>query len=486
MITKVGHIIGYFLIFLGVSELLPILVALNYDESNLILPFFICSMFTIFVGAGFYFAFSDEPEKPSRYDVISFLVIIWAFVPVFASIPFMVSGELTKFTDAYFEAASAFTTSGSSMMANSSLVPKTVLFWRSFLQWMGGILIFVLAVAILPISSFGGSELFRSALPHGEGEGFASRLKSAFKPLILIYAGLSLLCMILLSLSGMTLFDSMSTAMATLSSGGFTNHANSGINSFGNMTEFVLVPFMFIAATNLTFHWYFITTGKIRIYQQDRELKYFITIVAIASFFILFTLLGGENASNMSFIKKMGTAIFTAVSALSTTGFLPDGAHTMPLGVVLISAILIVIGGAMGSSAGGFKIMRFKVLFRQADSEISRLSHPHGIVPMRVNDVNVNKSILNSIWTLLFLYLTTIAFCTIGYSFFEYDINVSLGITISNLFSAGAMTGLIAQDFLGYSGMPYAAKWLTSAVMIVGRLEIIALLIFISPSFRKI
>lgn len=197
-------------------------------------------------------------------------------------------------------------------------------------------------------------------------------------------------------------------------------------------------------------------------------------------------MVGGENAQSTSLLKKMGTAIFTAVSALSTTGFLPDGANTMSLGAVLICIILIVIGGAMGSSAGGFKIMRFKVLFRQADSEISRLAHPHGIVPMRVNEISVTSSILNSVWTLLFLYLSSIALFSIAYSMFGYDMSVSIGLSISNLFSAGAMTGLIAQDFLGYSGMDYAAKWLTSAVMILGRLEIIALLIFLSPSFRKI
>lgn len=486
MITKIGHIIGYFLIFLGVSELLPIFVALNYSENDLMLPFFICSMFTIFIGTGIYFAFRDEPEKPSRYDVISFLVIVWMVLPVFASIPFMVSGELTKFTDAYFEATSALTTTGSTMLANSALAPKTVLFWRSFLQWMGGILIFVLAVSVIPISSIGGSELFRNELPHGEGEGFVARIKAAFKPLMLIYLGLSILCMVLLRISGMTLFDAMSTAMATLSSGGFTNHANFGVNSFGNMTEFLLIPFMFIAATNLTFHWSFLTSGKIRVYQNDREIRYLAFIVLIASLFLVFTLIGSETASSTTLLKKLGTAVFMAVSAISTTGFLPDGANTMPLGAVFICTALIVIGGAMGSSAGGFKVMRFKVLFRQADSEISRLAHPHGIVPMRINDISVTSSILNSVWTLLFLYLSSIALFSIAYSVFGYDMGVSIGLTISNLFSAGAMTGLIAQDFLGYSGLPYAAKWLTSMIMIVGRLEIIALLIFISPSFRKI
>ncbi len=485
MITKVGHIIGYILIFLGVSELLPILIALNYEENHLILPFFICSMFTIFIGSGFYFAFTEQPEKPSRYDVISFLVIVWVCLPVFASIPFMVSGELTKFTDAYFEATSALTTTGSTMMANSALAPKTVLFWRSLLQWMGGIFIFVLAVAIVPLSSIGGSELFRSALPHGEGEGLLARIKFTLKPLSFIYVSLSFLCMILLNFSGMTLFDAMSTAMATLSSGGFTNHANFGVNSFGNMTEFLLIPFMFIAATNLTFHWSFMTSGKLRSYQNDREIWYFIVLVAAASVLILFTLLGGENATSTSILKKVGTAVFTAVSALSTTGFLPDGANSMSLGAVLICAILIAVGGAMGSSAGGFKILRLKVLFRQADHEISRLAHPHGIVPMRVNDQSVTSSILNSVWTLLFLYLSSIAAFSICYALFGYDMGVSLGLSIANLFSAGAMTGLIAQDFLGYSGMDYAAKWLTSFIMIIGRLEIIALLIFISPSFRK-
>lgn len=486
MITKVGHIIGYLLIFLGISELVPIIVALAFNENDLILPFFICSMLTIFIGLGLYFAFPDHHEKPSRYDIIFFLILVWVLLPVFASIPFMVSGVLTKFTDAYFEATSAFTTSGGTMLANSALAPKAILFWRVLLQWLGGLFLFVLAVSVLPLSAIGGSELYRSALPHGEKEGFVSRAKSAIKPLSIIYLGLTLLCLILLSVSGMSFFDAMSTSMATLSSGGFTNHANFGVNSFNNWTELILIPFMIIAATNLTYHWSFATSGKLKAYRQDRELKYFFAITAVAAFVVFLSLVSAEDASNSSLFKKLGLAVFTVVSALSTTGFLPDGAHTMSLGVAIVCIILMFVGGSMGSSAGGFKIMRFKVLFRQADREISRLAHPHGIVPMRVNDMNVTNSMLMGIWTLLFLYLSTIALFSIIYGFLGYDMRVGIGLTVVNLFSAGAMTGLVAQDFLGYAGMTYAAKWVTSVLMLLGRLEIIALLIFITPSFRKI
>ncbi|MBT5074483.1 MAG: TrkH family potassium uptake protein [Kordiimonadaceae bacterium] len=485
MITKVGHIIGHILIYLGISELVPIFVALYYGEGTMILPFFICSMLTIFIGLGFYFAFNDEPEKPSRYDIISFLVFAWLIIPVFASMPFMVSGELTKFTDAYFEATSAFTTSGATLLSNSALSPKTILFWRSLLQWEGGIFLFVLAVAIVPLSAIGGSELFRSALPHGEKEGFVSRINTAFKPLATIYIGLTLLCLILLNLTNMTFFDAMSTSMATLSSGGFTNHANFGVNSFGNVAEFILIPFMVIAASNLTYHWSFMTTGKLRAYRNDREIKYFAMIIIFAAIIIFLSLTGEDGTSHMSFLKKIGVSIFTAVSALSTTGYLPDGANTMPLAVGIVCITLLFVGGAMGSSAGGFKIMRIKVLFRQADSEISRLAHPHGIVPMRVNDISVTSSILMSIWTLLFLYLSTIALFSVLYGLFGYNMETGIGLAVVNLFSAGSMTGLIAPDFMGYSGMTYTAKWVTSVLMILGRLEIIALLIFISPSFRK-
>ncbi|MBT5383491.1 MAG: TrkH family potassium uptake protein [Kordiimonadaceae bacterium] len=485
MIIKNGHIIGYILIFLGISELIPILASLTFDEYYLILPFLICSLLTIFIGLGFYFAFPDRQEKPNRYDIISFLVISWIIIPIFGSIPFMVSGELTKFTDAYFEATSAFTTSGSTLLANSSLAPKTLLFWRALLQWLGGIYIFVLAVSIVPLSAIGGAELYRGAFPHSEREGFLSRIKAALKPLSLIYVGFTLLCLILLRLSGLSFFDAMVTSMASLSSGGFTNHSNFGVNSFNNISEFILVPFMLIGATNLTYHWLFLTRGKFKVYKNDRELKYLISLVLISALIIFVIISGSEGLGNASILKKVGVSIFTAASAMSTTGFLPDGANSMPLGVVIICAILLCFGGSMGSSAGGFKIIRFRVLFRQAVNEISRLAYPHGVVPMRVNDFIVSSSILVSIWTLLFLYLSSIGLFSILYGMLGYDMEVSIGLTFANLFSAGSMTGLIAQDFLGYGGMSYAAKWLTSGIMILGRLEIIALLIFLSPSYRK-
>jgi len=485
MITKIGHIIGYILIFLGISELIPLLASLVFAEYHLILPFLICSLLTIFIGLGFYFAFPDTLEKPDRYDIISFLVISWVLIPIFGSIPFMVSGELTKFTDAYFEATSAFTTSGSTLLANSSLAPKTLLFWRALLQWQGGIYIFVLAVSIVPLSAIGGSELYRGVLPHGEYEGFLSRIKAAFKPLSIIYVSLTLLCLLLLQLSGLSFFDSMVTSMASLSSGGFTNHSNFGVNSFNNISEFILVPFMLIGATNLTYHWLFLAGGKFKVYQNDREVKYLILLVLIGSLIIFGIINGSPGMENASIFKRLGISIFTAASAMSTTGFLPDGASSMPLGVVIVCVILLCFGGSMCSSAGGFKIMRFRILFRQAVNEISRLAYPHGVVPMRVNDVSVSSSVLISIWTLLFLYLSSIGLFSILYGMLGYNMEVSIGLTFANLFSAGSMTGLIAQDFLGYGGMSYSAKWLTSGIMILGRLEIIALLIFLSPSFRK-
>jgi len=296
---------------------------------------------------------------------------------------------------------------------------------------------------------------------------------------------LTFLCMLSLNLSGMPMFDAMSTAMATLSSGGFSNHANFGVNSYGNFAEFILIPFMIFAATNLTYHWSFLSKGKIRVYRDDKELKYFFAVIAIASLIIFANMLGADSSSSTSLLKKLGVSIFTAVSALSTTGHLPDGANTMSLGIVFVCIILLFIGGAMGSSAGGFKILRLKVLFRQADREISRLAHPHGIVPMRINDMNVTSSILMSVWSLLFLYLASMAIFSIAYGALGYDLSVGVGLTIANLFSAGSMTGLIVPEFLGYTGMSYTSKWVTSFVMIIGRLEIITLLIFLSPSFRK-
>nr|WP_276515127.1 potassium transporter TrkG [Pseudemcibacter aquimaris] len=430
-------------------------------------------------------AFRDDPAKPDRYVVISFLVFTWLIIPLFASLPFMVSGVLTKLVDAYFEATSAFTTSGATMLANTALAPKTVLFWRSFLQWQGGIYIFIVAASIIPISAIGGSELFRNALPHGEGEGLLGRFKASFKPLAQIYILFTFGCMILLSLSGMSSFDALSTAMATLSSGGFTTQASSGVNQFNTMSELILIPFMLFAATNLTYHWSFFMNGRYKVYNNDREIKFFLGLFLFAVVIIFFAILGMDDAYYANVFRKFEVAMFTAASAISTTGFVPDAAKALPLSVTILCMLLMFVGGTACSSAGGFKVLRFRVLFRQADSEISRLAHPHGIVAMRMNDMNINSSILMSVWTLLFLYLSTIAFFACFYGYFGRDIDTAIGLTIANLFSAGSMTNVVAPDFIGYLGMGYAEKWMTSILMLIGRLEIIAFLIFLTPSFRK-
>lgn len=485
MITRIGNIIGLLLVFLGISEFLPILVALIYGEERLIVPFFISGLFTIFIGGGIYFAFQDMEEKPSRHEIMLFLFLVWVGLPLFASLPFMITGELTKLTDAYFEATSALTTTGSSVFSNLDLVPKSVLFWRSLLQWGGGVLVFVIAIAIMPLSGIGGIELFRSALPRGEGEGLVARLRYAFQPLFKIYASLTLLCALLLNIEGMNFFDALTTAMSTLSSGGFTNHSSLTSNGLDGLAEFILIPFMMIAATNLTFHWSFFSARRRRIYAQDTEMGYFLSFMFIAALLLFLSFFLSGSLQGVSIVKMLGIALFTAVSALSTTGFLPDQAYDMPLAAVIICSALLFVGGSTGSTAGGFKILRLKLLLRHADREISQLAYPHSIVPVRINDVDVTPTTFISVWTLLFVFLSSLAIITITYAAMSLDFQSGFGLAIANLFSAGGMTPLLAPDFLGYQGLTYSGKWLTSLVMIVGRLEVIAFLMIFLPSFWK-
>ncbi len=177
MIARIGNIIGYMLMVLGLCELLPIIVALITGEKNLILPFFISALFTVFVGGALYISFQNPTDRASRHEIILLMVVIWFGLPLFASMPFMVTGFMTKFTDAYFEAASALTTTGSSLVINLDLVSSTIIFWRSLLQWLGGVLVFVMAIAILPLSAIGAMDLFRSVLPHGEGDDLLARIR---------------------------------------------------------------------------------------------------------------------------------------------------------------------------------------------------------------------------------------------------------------------------------------------------------------------
>jgi len=485
MIARIGNILGLLLLFLGVSELVPILVAISHDEFSLIMPFFISALFTIFIGGALFLSFQDLQENAGKHEIILFLVVLWGILPLFAALPFMVTGFLTKLTDAYFEATSALTTTGSSVIATIEIMPRTLLFWRSLLQWEGGILVFVLAVAILPMSNIGALNLFHSALPHGEGHGLRAKMKYAFMPLIKIYVLMTLICIFFLVISGMNFFDAMNTAMATLSSGGFTNPGMMQENGFGALGHMILIPFMIFAATNLTFHWAFFSQGRPAVYKNDPELSYFLMILFVGFILIWIALSLSSDFVNMGVLEKLEIASFTAVSSLSTTGFYPEEAGKLPLTIIVICVIMLFIGGTTGSTAGGFKVLRVKLLMRHADREINRLTHPNGVIPLRLDNSNIAPSTMMSIWTLLFIFLTFIAVATIIYGILGLEFQTSLGLTIANMFSAGGMTPLLSPDFIGYHSLANAGKWLTSAIMILGRLEIIIFLILFMPTYWK-
>ncbi|MFC7050722.1 TrkH family potassium uptake protein [Emcibacter nanhaiensis] len=485
MFARIGNIVGYLLMILGATELLPILAATYYREFELILPFLISALATVFIGTAIYFAFQDLKEQASRHEIILFMFCVWVGLPLFGAIPFMTTGVLTKLSDSYFEAASALTTSGATVLSNIDLVPRTVIFWRSLLQWQGGLLILCIAVAILPLTRIGGIQLFRSALPHGEGEGLLARMRCAFLPLVKIYAFLTALCTIMLLLTGFGTFNSLNVAMTTLSSGGFVPHDSGVRNMFNGTVELILLPFMLLAATNYTYHWSFFSGNNLRIYRGDSEIRGFFMILAAAVVLFFIALVLANSNMEAGVFRKFWLAIFSVVSILTTTGFLPDEAASMPVSVIVIAGILLFIGGTTGSTAGGFKVLRFKILLRHADREISRLAHPHSIVPLRINDLNVSVSTLYAVWILLFIFTSAAAFAAVFYGALGLDLQTSLGLTLVNLFSAGGLTGLVAPDFVGYSSLPIIGKWLTSMIMIIGRLEIVAFLIIFMPSFWR-
>ncbi len=485
MIARIGNIIGYMLMVLGLCELLPIIVALITGEKNLILPFFVSALFTIFVGGALYISFQNPTDRASRHEIILLMVVIWFGLPLFASMPFMVTGFMTKFTDAYFEAASALTTTGSSLVINLDLVSSTIIFWRSLLQWLGGVLVFVMAIAILPLSAIGAMDLFRSVLPHGEGDDLLARIRYAFVPLFKVYLGMTLLCVILLALSGMDGFNALLMAMATLSSGGFTSQGTQGINSMGGMSEFILIPFMLFAATNMTFHWAFLKRGRMKIYRQDPEILHFLYMLSAAIILIFLAMILSQDMADISLFKKAGIAVFTATSSMTTTGFVPDYASSLPLAVVVICMVLLFIGGTTGSTAGGFKVLRINLMKRNADKEISRLTFPSGITPVSHSGQVVSHTNLISIWTLLFIFISALAGLTILFGALGYDLQTSFGLSTTNLFSAGGLIAVISPDFVGYHSLSYPGKWLISFSMILGRLEVIAILVFLMPSFWK-
>lgn len=491
---------GALLFFLGVALLLPMLIGLYYREASW-WSFGVTALGALGGGALLWRLPKDDEEPELRIrDGFAIVALAWVVLSLLGAIPFVLSGVLEAYTDAFFETISGFTTTGATILGgagnpNIEDIPKAFLFWRSLAHWLGGMGIIVLTLAILPLLGVGGMQLYKAEVPGPSADKLTPRVQDTAKRLWLIYVGITVIQIVFLA-PVMGLFDAINHAFATMATGGFSTQ-NGSVGQYDSAyIDWVITVFMFLAGINFALH-YRLLRGNARIALKDIELRVYTGITVVATLLILLgtwqpsvTFLPNADRATMTFegygtlLEALRYAAFQAVAIITTTGFgTADYALWPPLAVGAIF-LLFFIGGMGGSTGGGVKVVRYVLLFKNAFREIKQLIHPQAIMPLRLNDRIVSQEVMRNVLSFLFLYFALLGVGTLAMSILGLDLLTAFGATLSSVGNIGPAFGTLGPTD-NYAHLPALAKWVLSFLMIAGRLEIFTVLILFSPAFWR-
>ncbi len=480
--NNVLHILGLFLFFLGLT-MIPAMVIAFYSEGGDLQA--LIASFLATSGTGFILAllFEKSEEKISLTRREGFLVVTlaWALAAAFGGLPFLIHGVTPTFTDSFFETMSGFTTTGASVISGLEHLPRGLLFWRAFTQWLGGMGIIVLVIAILPVLGVGGMQLYKAELPSPVKDKITPRVIDTAKFLWGIYVAISMAEFLLLMLGGMSAFDAACHTFATMATGGFGNYDASIAHFQSLYIEGVIILFMALAGINFALHYRLLVMGDFKSFFGNGELRFYFLIILIATVIVTIDL-----HFNLFYTleKALRASLFQVVSIMTTTGFVTDNFDHWPLSSRIILLLLMFIGGCAGSTGGAIKCLRFFLIIKHSYLEFYRLIHPHAVVAVKLGKQTVPADIMASIRSFFFLYISTATVATLCLAFMGLDLVSSFSAVAATLGNVGPGLGLV-NPMSNFFEVPQAGKWLLSFCMLLGRLEIFTVLVLLIPDFWK-
>ena len=468
--------LGILQIILGVSMIFPIIIQFIFDELDS--SFISASLITIIFGTLFFLANLDHDKKLNLQQAFLLTSLSWLSIAIFGSLPFVFSSLQLSITDSLFESMSGITTTGSTIIINLNDSPKGILLWRALLQWLGGIGIIVMAITLMPIMNVGGMQLFKIS-SNDASEKILPKSKEIALSLILIYSGLTFICSIFYKIFGMNYFDSITHAMTTIATGGFSNY-NDSIGHFNNF-KIEMTSMIFIILGSIPFIAYIkFLNGNKRIFISDSQIRTFIKII-IVSIIILFFYLAFQN-KNFSEINLRSIS-FNVVSILTGTGYVTqqfDNWGNFPL---IFFLILMFIGGCAGSTTCGIKIFRVQILYLFLVNQLKKIIYPRGIFFIKYDGNNVDDKFMSSIISFIYLYIIIFFVITALLSLSGLDFVTSISAAATSISNVGPGLGTIIGPNGNFSQLPDFSKWVLSFGMILGRLELFAILVLFLPSF---
>ena len=475
----VFFIIGFLLIILGLFMLVPYGVQIFYKEDSH--SFLSSSLITILIGVIFVLGNLQEQYQLNLKQTFLFSTLTWIAVAFFGSIPFLLSDLDFSFSDAFFESMSGITTTGSSVITDLSKSPESLLLWRAIMQWLGGVGIVVMAITVLPLLKVGGMQLFR-AESSDKPEKILPRTTQVAAIIISTYLILTIFCAFFYKIFGMNFFDCIAHAMTTIATGGFSTH-NESIGYFKNSNiEVIATIFIILGSVPFISYLKFIKGDK-KIFFKDVQIRGLIYLFILSTLIMFLYLLFNSNSSLL--VEKIRIASFNVVSILSGTGYVTNDFSLWGKFPLIFFLFLMFIGGCAGSTACGIKIFRFQLLFLFINNQIKKLIYPNSVFILKYNNQKITDNYMSSIIVFIFAYLFIFILIAMLLSITGLDFLSAISGAATSISNVGPGLGDVIGPNGNFKSIPEVSKWILSFGMLLGRLELFAVLILFFPSFWR-
>lgn len=478
-IKTILRLVGLLLMMFSFSMLSPLPILWIYQQGSS-LPFLIGFALTFSTGLCLWGLYRHHHKELKIRDGFLIVALFWLVLCFFASLPIMLATHPhTTITDSMFESVSGFTTTGASIIDNLDQLPHSIRFYRQQLQFIGGMGIIVLAVAILPMLGVGGMQLYRAETPGPlKDSKLTPRITETAKALWYIYLLLTLACALSYWLAGMSLFDAVGESFATISTGGFAMHDDSFAYYNSDLIELIACIFMFLGGTNFSLHFIGFKTKSLKHYWRDEEFRWYLSFVVTSSLAVTASLMLYHffEQTNHALVKSL----FNVISLMTTTGFVSAPFDQWPSYAPILIMFLAIIGGSAASTSGGIKIIRAILLYKQSRREMVRLLHPNAVIPIKFGQHCLPEHVLQAMWGFISCFIALFIILLLLLLACGNDFTTSFGATTASLANAGAGIGKVSQ---GFASLNTASKWIMIFAMLAGRLEIFSLLVLFTPQF---
>ena len=470
---SIVNLFSILILFFSISYIFPIIVSLIYKDGAINLFLSTLSIVSL-IGIIGVFLTRGEDNNLSQKDGFVIIVLFWIVLSFAGSVPFYLSGM--TFIDSIFESTSGITTTGATVISNIDALPESLLFYRQLLQWMGGMGLIVLAIAVMPLLGIGGGQIYKTEVPGAMGEQrLTPRIKETAQALWLIYLGLTIACAVLYYFNGMSVFDSISHAMSTVAIGGFSTH-NESIGFFDSISiELICMVFMLLSSFSFALHYFAIYKSKPLKYFYDPELRFFASILLII--FIVALIISFFSDMSGANIRQIA---FHSVSMITTTGFSISDTSSWPFSISFLLLIGAFIGACSGSVGGGVKSWRVLIMINHAYKNIMTIIHPNSVISLKIGTKNVDDQVATSVWGFFSIYIISFVILLLGILISGLDFESAFSAVGACLNNLGPGLGAVSEN---YSQITSFSKGILAFAMLLGRLEIFTLLVLLTPMF---